>query len=138
MLQKRTATYALLAMFEIADQQRGAEHPPKVRACDIAAKYKLPRAYVAKIMSYLANAEILHSDRGPGGGFRLERAPKDITLFDIFEGAGALTPYDKRRDTVKNMPRSVQSTMAYALEESTKSMKKILLGKTLADLLKSK
>ncbi len=138
MLQKKTATYALLAMYEIARQQRGVDRPPKVRARDIAAKYKLPQPYVAKILTYLAAAELLHSDRGPRGGYYLERPAKGLTLYEIFDGAGAITAYDKRRDAAKGMPRPVQVAMNRALEESTETMKKFLLKRTLADLFKSR
>ena len=135
MLRKKTATYALLALYEIAEQHRDAPHPTGVRAHDIAHKHKLPKAYVAKILSQLANAEILHSDRGPRGGFRLNRAPKDITLYDIFDGVGALTTNDKKRLAVKGLPPPVQNVMNRAQEEADEMIKAQLIRTTLADLL---
>ena len=84
MVQSRTALYALLALYEIADQQGDAKHPTYVRVCDIVAKYKLPGAFVAKLVSQLVEAEIIHSQRGRHGGYHLARPVKDITLYDIF------------------------------------------------------
>ena len=138
MLHNKTAIYALLALYEIADQQRGVQHPPSVRAQDIAAKYRLPMAFVAKILSRLANAEVLHSDKGPRGGFRLNLPVKNITLYDIFDGAEAITTTGSPRKLVKGMPRPVQAAMSHTLEEADESVKKLLLGRTLAGLFKSR
>jgi Rrf2 family protein len=134
MLRKKTATYALLALYEIADQQRGVAHPSGIRAHDIASKHRLPKAYVAKILSQLANSEILHSDRGPRGGFRLNRPVEVISLYDIFDGVGALTMNDKKRTVVKGLPQPVQAAMSRTQDEAAESMREIFHATTLADL----
>ena len=54
-------------------------------ASEISSKYDLPTAYAAKVMGQLAKARIFQSDRGPTGGFRLARPPKDITALEVFE-----------------------------------------------------
>ena len=54
MLRRKTATYALLALYEIAQQNRESQIPTGIRAGDIAQKHKLPKAYAAKILSQLA------------------------------------------------------------------------------------
>lgn len=135
MLRKKTATYALLALFEIAEQHRDNPHPAGVRAHDIAHKHKLPKAYVAKILSQLANTEILHSDRGPRGGFRLNRPAKEITMYDIFEGVGALTTNDKRKMGVKGLPQPVQNYMTHTQDQVTDMLKALLVKTSLADVL---
>lgn len=135
MLRKKTATYALLALYEIADQHRDTQHPSGVRAHDIAHKHKLPKAYVAKILSQLANTEILHSDRGPRGGFRLNRSAKEISLYDIFDGVGALTTNDKKRIAVKGLPAPVQNAMNRTQDEAAELLRALLVKTTLADLL---
>jgi Rrf2 family protein len=124
MLRKKTATYAVLALYEIADQHRATQERNGIRAADIAHKHKLPKAYVAKILSQLANSEILHSDRGPRGGFRLNRAPEDITLYDIFDGVGALTVNDKKRPIVKGLPSPVQTAMSRAQDQGAGSSRR--------------
>jgi len=135
MIRNKTATYALLALYEIAEQHRDTPHPTGVRAHDIAQKHKLPKAYVAKILSQLANAEILHSDRGPRGGFRLNRAVKSITVYDIFDGVGALVSNDKKPKPVKGLPQPVQAVMSRAHKDVAASLKGIFLQTTLADIL---
>lgn len=135
MIRNKTATYALLALYEIAEQHRATSETLGVRAHDIAHKHRLPKAYVAKILSQLANSEILHSDRGPRGGFRLNRAAKDISLFDIFEGVGAIPSNDKRRRGVKGLPQRVQVAMNRAHDDVADTLKKIFVRTTLADVL---
>ncbi len=135
MLRRKTATYAVLALYEIAEQHRDNPHPGGVRAHDIAHKHKLPKAYVAKILSQLANAEILHSDRGPRGGFRLNRAIEEISLYDIFDGVGALTTNDKKRPAMKGLPAPVLNAMAKTQEQGAELLKELFIKTTLADLL---
>lgn len=138
MLDKQTAAYALLSMYEIAGRHRGVKNPPGVQAHSIVAKYKLPQAFVPKILTELVNAEVLDSVRGPQGGLRLNRPMKNITLYDIFEGAQVLAPLDPRRHQVKGIARPVATTINRVRQEFAASVKKRLVKTTLADLFKSK
>jgi Rrf2 family iron-responsive transcriptional regulator len=138
MLDKRTSTYALLVMYEIARQHRGVENPPSVRLQDIVSKYKLPQGYLGKMLSWLVNAELLDSARGPRGGYCLNRPMKDITFYDIFDSVGALGPMDTPRNPVKGVPRSIQVVLNNAEQEAVASVKDLLCRRTLADLFKSK
>ena len=49
----------------------------------LAADLELPGPYLAKILQVLIRCGILESHKGPSGGFRLNRAPEDITLKEI-------------------------------------------------------
>ncbi len=135
MLRRKTATYALLAIYEIAMQNRDAPTPTGVRAGDIAQKHKLPKAYAAKILSQLAAAGILHSDRGPRGGFRLNRPAESISLYDVFEGVGALVSLNHKDDSLKGMPPSVQGAMNSTYQEAGVLLKNLFLKTTLTDIL---
>ncbi len=133
MLRRKTATYALLALYEIARQSRDG-HVNGVRAGEIAQKHKLPKAYAAKILSQLANAGILHSDRGPRGGFRLNRAADTISLFDVFDGVGALDGFDAREDELNGMPIMVQDVMSRAQLDAAAKLKELFVQTSLTDL----
>lgn len=134
MLRRKTATYALLALYEIASQSRDG-HSVGVRAGDIAQKHRLPKAYAAKILSQLANAGILHSDRGPRGGFRLNRSPDTISLFDVFAGVGALDGFDSDEDGVLGIPPQVQDVMDRAHVDAAAKLKELFDRVSLNDLL---
>ena len=135
MLRNKTATYALLAIYEIARQHKGVTNPLGVRAHDIANKHRLPKAYVAKILSQMANSGILHSDRGPRGGFRLNDPPEKISLYDIFNGVGAIMNNESQRTAVKGLPPRVQSTMNRSRQEVADMLKALFQKTTLAEVL---
>jgi Rrf2 family protein len=61
--------------------------PPGVGlpAAALAEFHYLAPAYMAKHMQALARAGVVESVRGAGGGYRLAKPPKDITLWDILQ-----------------------------------------------------
>lgn len=135
MLRKKTATYALLALYEIAQQQRDAVSPAGVRAGDIALKHKLPKAYAAKILSQMANAGVLHSERGPRGGFKLNRTVEEISLYDVFDSVGAVVGNKSKGPFVKNLPPQLQNAMTRAYGDAADALKDVFAKVHLADIL---
>ncbi len=51
----------------------------------IAGSRNLSQPLVAKVLTVLSQAGFVHGSRGPGGGYRLAREPKAITLFEVVE-----------------------------------------------------
>jgi Rrf2 family protein len=49
----------------------------------IASDLGLPTPFMAKILQQLAKHKILHSTKGPNGGFSLQKNPEKITLLEI-------------------------------------------------------
>ena len=50
---------------------------------DIARSRNLAQPLVAKILTTLARAELIVGSPGPGGGYRLAREPREISLYDV-------------------------------------------------------
>jgi Rrf2 family protein len=75
----QTAEYALRAVYHIAES--GGDGP--VRVSDVADALGVPRNYLSKTLHQLARARVLHSTRGPRGGFRLAAPPERITLAEV-------------------------------------------------------
>ncbi len=131
MFQTRANSYAFLSLLEIAERGKGG-----VQTAEISSKYDLPAAYAAKVMGQLARARIFQSDRGPRGGFRLARAPKDISALEIFEAingplaSGSILP----EGATRNHQRNVTQLFDNVIED----MRKRLKGVSLADLMSSK
>ena len=76
----KTAQYALRALVAMAsepERNHGAQ--------DLARRIEAPPNYMGKLLKLLADAGVLVSSRGSGGGFRLARAAGDITLMDIVD-----------------------------------------------------
>ena len=90
MLAQKTR-YALRALLFLVEEGRGAP----VRAQAIAETQRIPRKYLELIMLDLKNAGLVTSVRGPKGGYRLTRHPRQISFGDIvcaIEGPVALIP----------------------------------------------
>jgi FeS assembly SUF system regulator len=72
-----------------------AQEPDRRRnAAELAANTHLSAPTVSKILKTLAQENLLTSSRGVNGGYRLARAPEDISMADIIaamEGPIALT-----------------------------------------------
>jgi Rrf2 family protein len=52
---------------------------------EMAAALAVSEAHLSKVLNRLAKAGLLHSTRGPSGGFSLARAREEITLLEVYE-----------------------------------------------------
>lgn len=80
-MMSRTGIHALTALTALAELAPGAY----AGAADIARQISAPRNYLGKLLKRLAEAGLLESQKGKGGGFRLARDPHTITLYDVIE-----------------------------------------------------
>ena len=129
MFRTKATAYAIIGAVEVARQYGEGSSP--VLVAEIASTYDLPTAYFSKVMSLLAKARILQSDRGPKGGFRLSRPPNKITLFEIYEAVeGPL-----QAGEAYEMPASMREGINDAIARTTSAIAKRLSMTTLADLM---
>lgn len=86
----RIADYAVLLVVHIAvDRSRGVHS-----ARDLSKHTRVPLPTASKILKALGHAGLLTSSRGVGGGFRLAKAPEEISVgavISALEGPLALT-----------------------------------------------
>ena len=73
------ADYAVRAAVELA----AAPNEKPIKAEAIATKQGIPLNFLENILGELRHAGIVRSQRGFEGGFRLARAPAEITIADI-------------------------------------------------------
>jgi Rrf2 family protein len=73
---------AIACMSRLAEVYDGGV--TRLSAADIAKNRDLPRPFVAKVCSVLSQAGLLNGSPGPGGGYALDRHPREITLYDVF------------------------------------------------------
>ncbi len=135
MLRKKTATYALLSLYEIAQGHRDPADVSGTRAVEIAATHKLPKAYAAKILCQMAHAGVLHSERGPHGGFRLNRSAEDISFYDVFDSVGAVQGSKSSGPFIRNLPPGLQTAMTRACGQAADAIKNVFVKVHLADVL---
>lgn len=77
----RKAQYAICGVFDLA--YNGLGGPVQIRA--ISERQAIPARYLEQIFQRLRRAGLVRSKRGPGGGYRLARAPEEITLREVVE-----------------------------------------------------
>jgi Rrf2 family protein len=77
----RQADYAVRAVLHLAR----AGNAERAATSSIAKEQKIPPSFLAKIISQLSIAGLLHTSRGARGGVTLAREPKDITLLEVVE-----------------------------------------------------
>jgi len=77
-----TCKYGIRAVIFIASRP-----DPKINTGlkQISDELRIPRPYLAKILQALSRKKILHSSKGPHGGFYLLVPPGKLTLMDIIE-----------------------------------------------------
>jgi len=56
-----------------------------VQIKELAESGKIPRQYLAQILHTLLNAGIIQSVRGKHGGYKLSKAPSEITALQVIE-----------------------------------------------------
>jgi Rrf2 family protein len=77
----RQADYAVRAIYYLSTI--GQEN--RASTGQIAKEQHIPPSFLAKIISQLSVAGLLHTSRGARGGVSLARDPKDITMLDVVE-----------------------------------------------------
>ena len=79
---KRSAKveYACLAMLELASQYSSGQ-PVRIR--EIAQEHGIPSRFLVQILLQLKSAGYVVSTRGAAGGYRLAKAPEEITLGEV-------------------------------------------------------
>ncbi|WP_130536964.1 Rrf2 family transcriptional regulator [Thiomicrorhabdus indica] len=71
--------YAVTAMLDIAlNQEKGA-----ITLSLISERQGISLSYLEQIFAKLKRAQLVSSARGPGGGYRLSRNPKEISVGQI-------------------------------------------------------
>jgi Rrf2 family protein len=95
--------YAIRALSELVLMTEGVEDEPSsgggrgrnyVMLNNLVERTTLPREFMAKIFRQLVEGGVLTSAKGPGGGFTLARAAKEISLLDIIEAVDGASPVE--------------------------------------------
>ncbi len=75
----KSTRYALYAATEMAAAS------DRVTVGAVAKRYRIPLGALAKVFQQLVRAGIATGTRGIGGGYRLARSPRDLTMLDVVQ-----------------------------------------------------
>jgi len=84
---QKSTRYAMYAAMELARANDGDQ----VTVAQVAERYKIPGAVLAKVFQQLVRAGVAVGTRGTGGGYQLSRKASQVTLLaviDAFEPSG--------------------------------------------------
>lgn len=91
----RQADYALRAMLYLAR----LDHNQRAATSQIAEEMEIPPSFLAKIISQLSIAGLIHTSRGARGGVSLATTPENVSLLDVVEAIdGPITLNECTRD----------------------------------------
>jgi Rrf2 family transcriptional regulator, cysteine metabolism repressor len=129
----RRTDYATRALLALALEDDG---PMKLE--ELAHRTGAPQSVLEQVMPVMRSAGIVRSERGPAGGYRLNKAPEEITLervVRLFQGQLAPIGYATRRHP-DAAPKFVADSLRPAWSEVRDATIDILDRTTFADLAK--
>jgi len=128
----RSTGYALLAVGYIAKNQS----KKTVLSQDISKQYDIPLEYLLKILQQLVRANVLHSKRGPRGGFSLAKPTKQITMLEMIEAVdGPMTGQLNIAEQAGGEKFSVKAEQVYV--KSVAQARSVLEKAKLSNLLQA-
>ena len=131
MLISTKGRYALRVMLELSDHARDEYVPLSV----IAKKQEISEKYLESILVILSKAGAIDALRGKGGGYRLNRDPKDYTIGGILRLVeGSLAPVTCLDCKPNGCARTVECRTLPLWEKLYALIENYLDGVTLADL----
>lgn len=81
MIFSRSTQYALQALVRIVEE----DEKEYLTAEELSEGLDIPQEFLSKLFQRLAKNGYLESRKGPGGGFKLAKAPESINLYKIIE-----------------------------------------------------
>ena len=127
----RRTDYATRALLTLTLEGGG---PMKLE--ELARRTSAPQSVLEQLMPTLRTAGIVRSERGPSGGYRLNKAPEEITLervVRLFQGQLAPIGYATRRNP-DSCPKFVADSLRDTWGEVRDATIEILERTTFADL----
>ena len=124
--------YALRMLIDLAMHQNDGYIALK----DIAARQNISKKYLEQIMPILNKADVLLTNRGFQGGYRLARTPDQYTVGEILRiTEGSLAPVACLDHTPNNCPMSEECITLPVWQRLNEVITKYLDGITIQDII---
>jgi Rrf2 family protein len=130
----RQADYALRAMLYLS----GMEENTRAATSQIAKEKVIPPSFLAKIISQLSIAGLIHTSRGARGGVTLARPSKDITLLEVIEAIDGPISLNECTLSKNGCPFSGECPIHPIWQEAQTELVNRLSSTTFADMVPEK
>jgi Rrf2 family transcriptional regulator, iron-sulfur cluster assembly transcription factor len=132
LLRRDRALTAIAVALDVAFHAGGRGGGALAGAAEVAERLGVARRGLEPVLQALSRAELLESVRGPRGGYRLARRPREITLAEVL--AGVVEGSEPAEDGLSG---ALQSAIVGPLwEEMESGLRERLAALTLEDLLR--
>lgn len=125
-----TGEYAVRAMVGLSTQPFGTV----VQIPEVSGRWDIPESFLRKIITLLAKAGLIHSQRGNNGGIRLAIPPEQLTLLDVIEAVEGKIFLNKCLVGPHFCERTQWCAVHIVWCEAQAALKHILRNKSLAEL----
>ena len=124
--------YALRFMLDLAMYDTGTP----VRIKDISTRQGISVKYLEQIVPILTKSQMVQSNRGFQGGYKLSKSPDQICVYDVLVATeGNLSCVACLDSNVNTCPRKEDCATLYIYEGLNQVIKTYLKGITLQDIL---
>ncbi|HYI83278.1 MAG TPA: Rrf2 family transcriptional regulator [Acetobacteraceae bacterium] len=133
LLRRDRALTAIAVALDVAFHARGRGGGGALAgAAEVAERLGVARRGLEPVLQALSRAELLESVRGPRGGYRLARRPREITLAEVLEGIA-----ESSEPAEDGLSGALQGAVVAPLwEELEAGLRERLAALTLEDLLR--
>ncbi len=122
----------------------GLEPDERLSTMTLADFHGVPKEYLSKALQALARAGLIEGSLGPGGGYKLARTPRSVTLLNVVEAVEGREPSFQCQEIRGNNPclkRSEKPTgvcaVARAMYRADEAWRRELRSVTLEDLIRT-
>jgi Rrf2 family transcriptional regulator, iron-sulfur cluster assembly transcription factor len=126
--------YALRGILYIALLQHEARN---IQVDEIAERLALPRHFMSKILKNLAKHGILHSIKGPNGGFNINEHTMGTTVLTIVKITEGLAAFDNCVLRLHKCDAQNPCPLHQKIAESKETLRKELASTTIEDLVRT-
>ncbi len=124
--------YALRLLVDLSRNQGNGY----VALKDIAERQEISKKYLEQIIPILNRANLLQSNRGFQGGYRLARIPSTITVWEVLENTeGNMACVSCLESDINVCPRKNECETLFVWEGLNKVIKDYLTNITIQDIL---
>jgi len=125
----QSVTYAVHAALRLAEKPEAGPVP----CGQLAEEGRMPERFLLQILRDMSKQGILHSTRGGGGGFMLERDPAEISLLQVIEAVDG--PVSAGLPINVTLPEQSRSRLQETLRRITDTTRDQLGAVKLTDLM---